>query len=316
MNIRRATTLDEAVLRELWEEFEREVPEPPGSVPETWEEEWPDVRRDIEEGAVLLAEDDEGPAGTARITAPKRGRSHIHLVHVRPRARRQGLAKALVLACVQDAKAKGATRIELDVLTTNSVARSVWSRMGFEEVVLGMAAPLETLEHRLEGTQIGASRGSVHVQTDDDTSVQRAVAQFVPRLVEPEVAAAADGWIRIRERLFDDDRDAQSRFARDLSDRLGAVVVALALEHGSVVRFRIYESGRMVDEYLSVPSFHGQLSKGDELALEANPTLVARLTGADRDTVREVMRTASSPADLPPAEELYEAVARTMGLEP
>ena len=138
----------------------------------------------------------------------------------------------------------------------------------------------------------------------------------MPRLAAPEIAAAANGWIRISDPLFDGDRDAQSRFARDLSDRLGAVVVALAVEHAAVVRFRIYETGRMVDEYLSVPTFHGQLSKGDELALEANPTLVARLTGADRDTVRQVMRTATSPAELPPAEELYEAVARTMGLEP
>ena len=52
------------------------------------------------------------------------------------------------------------------------------------------------------------------------------------------------------------------------------------------------------------------------LALEANPTLVARLTGADRDEVRRVMRTAISPADLPPADELYETIARMMGLEP
>jgi hypothetical protein len=72
----------------------------------------------------------------------------------------------------------------------------------------------------------------------------------------------------------------------------------------------------MVDEYLSVPTYYGELPKGDELALEANPTLVARLTGADRDEVRRVMRTAISPTELPPADELYETIARTMGLEP
>jgi hypothetical protein len=72
----------------------------------------------------------------------------------------------------------------------------------------------------------------------------------------------------------------------------------------------------MVDEYLSVPSFYTPLERGDELALEANPTLVARLTGADREEVRLVARTAPTPADLPPAAELYEAVARMMGLEP
>ena len=179
-----------------------------------------------------------------------------------------------------------------------------------------MATPLDALERRLAGTQVGASRGSVHIQSDDDTSIERAVAQFVPRLDGAQVTGSPTGWRRIAHPLFDDDRDAQSRFARDLSDRLGAVVVALALERGAVVRFRLYETGRMVDEYLSVPTYDGPLSKGDELAMEANPTLVARLTGADRDTVRAVMRTASSPADLPPAEELYEAVARTMGLEP
>jgi hypothetical protein len=72
----------------------------------------------------------------------------------------------------------------------------------------------------------------------------------------------------------------------------------------------------MVDEYLSVPGYYGPLSKGDELALEANPTLVARLTGADRDHVREIARTAASPAELPPADELYTQIAELMGLEP
>jgi ribosomal protein S18 acetylase RimI-like enzyme len=316
MNVRRAAVSDEHVLRELWEEFEREVPEPPGSTPATWEEEWADVRRQLDEGAVYLAEDDDGVAGAARAAGPDHGRSHLELVYVRPRVRRQGVAKALVRACVADVKAKGANSVSLDVLWTNTDARTVWKRMGFEEVALVMATPLDSLARRLADTQVGASRGAVHVQTDDETSVQRAVAQFVPRLGAPSVSAAANGWIRIHDAAFDDDREAHSRFSRDLSDRLGAVVVALALEHGSVVRFRLYERGRMVDEYLSVPTFYGVLPKGDELALEANPTLVARLTGADRELVRQVMKTALAPADLAPADELYEAIARLLGLEP
>ena len=92
------------------------------------------------------------------------------------------------------------------------------------------------------------------------------------------------------------------------------MTIALALE-GEVVRFRIYERGRMVDEYLSVPTWYGELPKGDELALAANPTLVSRLTGASRDDVRRVARTAATPAELPPAAELYEQIARLMGLE-
>ena len=72
----------------------------------------------------------------------------------------------------------------------------------------------------------------------------------------------------------------------------------------------------MVDEYLSVPTFYGPLPKVDELALAANPTLVARLTGADHIDVKRVARTAATPADLPPATELYEQIAKLMGLEP
>jgi hypothetical protein len=121
--------------------------------------------------------------------------------------------------------------------------------------------------------------------------------------------------MRVVDPVLDRDRDAHGRFAKELSDRLGAVTVALALE-GEVVRFRLYERGLMVDEYLSVPSYYGQLSKGDELALAANPTLVSRLTGAERDDVKRVARTADSPAGLPPAPELYEQIARLMGLAP
>src|SRR3954449_13163511 len=111
MNVRRATDADQAVLRELWQEFEAEVPEPPGTAPETWEEEWADVRADLDGGAVYLAEDDEGVAGMARAAAPTHGRSHLGVVHVRPRARRQGVATDLVRACVAEVKARGATRV-------------------------------------------------------------------------------------------------------------------------------------------------------------------------------------------------------------
>jgi ribosomal protein S18 acetylase RimI-like enzyme len=316
MTVRRATIADEEMLHRLWEEFEREVPEPPGTAPGTWQEEWAEIRQNLLGGAVYLAEDEDGTIGMARAGAPDRGRSHLVLVYVRPRARRRGVGKALVRACVQEVKEKGAKRVSLDVLSTNRVARAVWTQFGFEEVALVMETPLEALEQRLAEARAGASRGAVHAQTDDHTSVQRALAQFVPRLEEPDVSEAANGWIRIRDPLIDTDRDAQWRLSRELSHRLGAVVVALSLEEGAVVRFRLYERGRMVDEYLSVPTFYGKLSKGDELALEANPTLVARLTGAHRNEVRRVMRTAISPADLPPADELYEAIARSMGLEP
>jgi ribosomal protein S18 acetylase RimI-like enzyme len=316
VNIRKATAADEAVLHELIDEFGAEVPEPDDVGPESWDEEWASISRSLDGGAVYLAEDDKGAAGMAYATPPDRGRSHLTVVHVRPRARRAGVAKALVLACVREVKGRGATRVSLDVLDSNTRARDVWRRFGFVEVAHVMSATVDALESRLGEAPVGASRASTHVQTDDRTSVERALAQFVPRLESPEVRDVANGWIRIADPLLDADRDAQTRFARDLSDRLGAIVVALALEHGAVVRFRLFERGRMVDEYLSVPSFYRPVPKGDELALAANPTLVARLTGAQPDAVRRIARTASMPSDLPPAEELYEQVAQLMGLEP
>lgn len=313
MNIRRATESDEPALRKLWEEFEAEIPWEIEE-PETWADEWPDTLDGIRGGGVFLAVDEQGFVGVARIEAPVRGRAHIQLVHVRERARRQGIAKALVRECVADARERGAAFVSLDVLSSNDRARTVWARLGFTETSALLASPIDALDERLADRPEGEHRATTHVQSDDEASVSRAIAQFMPRLEATDVRS--DGsWIRVADPVFDRDRDSHGRFARDLSDRLGAVTVALAKE-GDVVRFRLYERGRMVDEYLSVPTWYGVLPKGDELALAANPTLVARLTGADRDEVRRVARTALTPEELPPADELYEQIAKLMGLEP
>jgi ribosomal protein S18 acetylase RimI-like enzyme len=316
VNVRVATLQDEQALRELWQEYGTEVPEPEGFQPESWEEEWEALREEMETAGVFVAEDGEGVAGFLEARQADDRRWHVETVIVRPRARRQGVTKALLRECVRSAQAAGATHISLSVLVSNAVAETVWRRLGFEPVELLMTQPLGSLDARLSHAPDGPSRASTHVQTDDRVAVERAVAQFVPRLAEVDIRDASGGWIRIADTLLDADRDAQARFARDLSDRLGAVVVALALERGSVVRFRLYERGRMVDEYLSVPTFYDRLDRGDELALEANPTLVARLTGADRDEVRRLARTAATPDELPPAETLYEDLARMMGLDP
>lgn len=312
MTIRRAAEADESTLRELWEEFEHEVPEPPGFVPETWDDEWRDTLDDIRRGGVFLAEDEQGPLGVARIEAPVRGRAHVQLVHVRPRGRGRGVAKALLRECADDARARGAHLVSLEVLTANEPARVIWRRLGFTEYSVVMATTLAAFAERLSEQQPGEQRAAVHVQTDDATSVERALAQFVPRLEAPDVRAGAS-WITISAAVLDADRDASGRLAHELSERLGAVAVELALE-GEVVRFRLYERGSMVDEYLSVPTYYGPLPKSDELALAANPTVVARLTGADRDEVRRVARTAASPADLPPAAELYASIERVFRL--
>jgi ribosomal protein S18 acetylase RimI-like enzyme len=316
MTIRRATDADEAVLRELWEEFEAEVPEPAGFEPDTWDEDWAALRENMAAAAVFIAEDEGSAIGFAEVEAAEPQRWHLETIHVRPDARRRGIGKALLLECVRAAREQGARFMSLEVLTGNPLGHEIWDRLGFEPVEILMTAQLDALERRLGDAPVGESRASTHVQTDDRLSVDRALAQFVPRLAAAEVRSTANGWMRIADPQLDGDRALQRRLADELSNRLGAVVVALAVEHGAVVRFLLYERGRMVDEYLSVPAFYEDLSKADELALAANPTLVARLTGADREEVRRVARIASAPAELPPASELYEELARMMGLEP
>jgi hypothetical protein len=205
--------------------------------------------------------------------------------------------------------------VSLEVLLTNDAGRAAWQHLGFKDLWVGMAQPLDALDARLaEVEDAGEWRATTHVQSDDEVSVKRAVAQFLPRLEAAEVRSG-ESWMRIADPVLDRDRDAHARFAKELSERLGAVTVALALE-GPVVRFRLYERGRMVDEYLSVPNYYEPLTKGDELALAANPTLVSRLTGADRDEVKRIARNAASPAELPAALELYEQIGRLMGLDP
>src|SRR4051794_5441822 len=96
MNIRAVTAADEAAIRELWEAFEAEVPEPPGFQPETWEQAWPDLSRHARDGVALLAEDEDGAAGYVFATALDGARSHVTDVYVRPGARREGVATDLM----------------------------------------------------------------------------------------------------------------------------------------------------------------------------------------------------------------------------
>jgi hypothetical protein len=133
--------------------------------------------------------------------------------------------------------------------------------------------------------------------------------------IEPDVEVA-NGWVRVRSDATDADPVKLKSLAKELSYTSGGVVLSLGIERGVVVRYDLFDRGSDVDEYLSVPEYFGPLPPGDAYALGANATVVARLTGADAQRVREVARTATSPADLPPAQELYEQLAAVMGLQP
>jgi hypothetical protein len=203
------------------------------------------------------------------------------------------------------------------VLETTHEAGEAWIRAGFSEVARVLTAPLEAIESHL-GEEREASFGSIHVQSDDVDAVVRAVRQFVPRLPGGSrgsvVVAPRDGWTSVYDELCDREPEMLRRLARELSDRMGAFVLALGAEEGKVVRYVALDRGRVVDEYLSVPEFYGPLPPGEVIALGANPRLMARLTGAESEAVRATARTARAPGDLPPAPELLAAIARVFAV--
>ena len=192
------------------------------------------------------------------------------------------------------------------------------SRPGVEETLLHEALRhARELERGLRSASEEPSFGTVYVQTDDEAAVERAVRQFIPRLgrsARTDVSPPRNGWIAIDDELCSREPSLLRRLAQELSDRTGAVVLSLGVEAGAVVRYVLYDRGRVADEYASVPEYNGPLPPGDVVALAANPTVVARLTGADPARVRAVARTAATPSELPPARDLHDRLAELLGV--
>ena len=325
MRIRRLTQAEIPELRALWEEFEREVPEMLHRGQVTWDRDVGDVGEMARTGLALLAEDDDGEVGYALAKVEdgaETGDGRICLldsIYVRPRARREGLAKALMAEVAAWGVERGAETMTLEVLTSNVEARAIYERLGFLEESRNLFMPLAELVPRLTADEPEPSFGSIHVQTDDVDSVVRAVQRFVPRLPGGSrgsvVSSFRNGWTAIYDELCDREPSMLRRLALEVSDRMGAVVLVIGIEYGAVVRYVLLERGRVVDEYASVPEYQGVLPPGDVIALGANPTVVQRLTGADPRLVRETARTASSARELEPPPELLARLAAVMGIE-
>jgi ribosomal protein S18 acetylase RimI-like enzyme len=307
MTVREATAADEAAVLEMFESMD-------------WDRPWPRPEISpalLEDRLVLVAEDDGEIVGMAFGVVAHYGHAHLNVACVRPDRRRQGVAKALLAEFAARARTAGSEHVTLDVDVTNEVGRQVWQRLGFTDYARRMTAPVDALEARLAGAGAGESYASIHVQTDDSAAVEAAVGKYLPRLggAGARVSRPLNGWVAVYAELIDGDRRARERLASELSNATAAVVCSLAVEDGRVVRFVLYERGSVVDEYQSVPEYYGPLPPGDAIALAANPTVVARLTGADRARVRAVARSASSPAELPPAPELLQQIATVLGIQ-
>lgn len=286
--IREATGEDSKLVQELWHAMNVELQDLP------WRD---DDEDDFAPDVSLLAGED------GLVALRREGARHfvVDALYVRPQARGKGLAQELLRAAAEHARAQGADALELTVLENNGVARHLYERLGYATVERRLALRLG------EAPGDAPTIGAVHVQNDDAELVRRNATKVLRR--EPEVVLG-DGWTRVEARS-----EELRNLARELSFTTG-VAVALTLEAGAVVRYVMFDRGSMVDEYLSVPEFFGPLPPGDVMALAANPTVVARLTNADPGRVRAVARTASSPSELPPADELYKQIADVLGVQP
>jgi len=316
MNIRPATTADLDTIRVLWEEMEEEIGGPEW-VREPWEEERVDVERRLRESVIFLAEDDGQPVAYLGLDFRDARIAEVQSVYVRPPERRRGVAAALMSAAAAAARERGYAHVRLDVLTSNHDARALYDRLGFVEYQRALAISIDDLDARLGDRPRGQSYGRVYAQTDDETLVERAVTQFVPRLgrsARTEVSPPRNGWIEVDDELCSRDPRALRRLGQELSYRTGGVVLTLGVEEGAVVRYVLLDRGSVADEYASVPEYYGPLPPGDVIALGANPTVVHRLTGADPERVRAVAKTAKSVEELPAPDDLYAQLADLLGL--
>jgi len=241
----------------------------------------------------------------------------VERMQIDDEGRYEQIAQALVVRLLDEHP--DAERVTVEIDNHDERAASLLARWGFVPARRVLAVDVDVLRRDLERSPRGESFGSVHVQTDDLPAVQRAVSGFTPlRAGGSEgsvVIPPRGGWISVYDELTDRDPTALRRLARELSDRLGAVVMSLGVEEGAVVRFLLLDRGRLLDEYLSIPEYYGPLPSGEVVALAANPTLAERMTGADRRELRTAARHGKRPEDLPPPAETVTALGRAMRIE-
>jgi ribosomal protein S18 acetylase RimI-like enzyme len=314
MNIRTATSDDLDLLLSLGERRAAEL-SPPPHPPHPPAVERARVESVVADGVALIAEENGRAIGYALARQGDRGPTAVHVsdLWTDPAVREPGAAHELLRRVGSEALARGGTHLLLDVDSRSRSALGFYERLGFEEAARTLRIGVEAFlqEHEQPAESIGA----LHVQSDDAPAVERAVAEYLPRVLRGASSQVdpGRGWTAVRIAPFD--LDALRKLGAELSHRFG-VTVLLTLEEKTVVRFVIHDRGRMVDEYLSVPEYFGPLPLGDAAALRANPTVVSRLTGAPAASVRAAAPIGDSPGDLPPADELYAGIAEVMGLEP
>lgn len=318
MTVRSATLDDLATIEALWTAFEAEVPAPAHEDVDHATE-LAEIRAIVESGLGWVAERNGAAIGMA--LARRRGArvGRITDLYVVPTERRAGVADSLLRAVAARFAEDGVDTIDLEVMASNAEARAVYARWGFRNEVLVLAAPVAALVERLGVEAATTSFGSIHIQTDDVDVILKAVEMFVPRLLGRStgsiVTQPRGGYVTVYDDACDRDPAMLRRLAKEISARTGLVVIAVGVEQEALVRMILLDRGGIVDEYASVPEFHGPLPPGEVVALNANPVVVERYTGAAQAAVRAASPVARVPSDLPPAREILAGLASVVGLD-
>ena len=260
MNVRRAAAEDFDAIADLWRQFDREIPPPTHEGPADEEHELGEVREIIASEIAFVAEDEGTPVGFALARRRAPGFGTLTDLYVARDARRSGIGTELIREVLAAFRSLGIEHLDLDVQASNHVARSLYARWGLKDEVVIMTGTVDGLEAKL-GSQEAGSFGSIHIQSDDLSAVEQAVRQLVPRLPGGSrgslVAPPRNGWIAVYDDVCDRNPEMLRRLARELCDRMGAVTALLGVEREELVRMILFERGRIVDEYLSVPEFFG-----------------------------------------------------------
>jgi ribosomal protein S18 acetylase RimI-like enzyme len=150
MRVRAATPSDLGVLAELRAELVGETFTRPYPPPD-WEERREIFEKAIANGLLFVAESRDGIVGFVVGGMQRPGVGALDFLHVRPAARRRGVARSLVAELAAALAVKGADWVHVDVEADNPDARAVYERWGFTQCSVMLIARIDLLREHVGG---------------------------------------------------------------------------------------------------------------------------------------------------------------------
>ncbi len=227
----------------------------------------------------------------------------VDILYVRHEARGQGIGAELIRAAVEYIEP------EADMLALRCSSRTP-ARSGS---TTGSASRTSSARLRPRGdarpAEAAATIGFVHVQNDDVEKVKRDAAKVLRR--EPELKAGDNGWTRV---AAEPGRAAEPRARALVHERRLGCAQPRGRRRRALRPLRQRRDGRRV------PLRAGVLRRA---AARRRSTRSARTRPSSRASRTPTPRACGrsrvprpSPAELPPAQELYEQIADVLGVQP